>query len=150
VVDAEEFDRWRATAAEALSQARGRRDEGAHHWSCFMAEQTAQMAVKALLHGLGLDARGHDLVKLGRQLVSETGEPLPDGVSDALMSLSQHYIGTRYPDAHPSGTPSEHYSATQAEEAVAHATSVATYVDELWARARAAADDDQHGTDEGP
>lgn len=42
---------------------------GAHHnWRCFLAEQAAQMAMKALLHGLGRGPWGHDLMELGKAL----------------------------------------------------------------------------------
>ncbi|MGH9228819.1 MAG: HEPN domain-containing protein [Acidimicrobiales bacterium] len=39
-----------------------------HNWRCFLAEQAAQMAMKALLHGLGRGPWGHDLVDLGNRL----------------------------------------------------------------------------------
>ncbi|MGH2736718.1 MAG: HEPN domain-containing protein [Actinomycetota bacterium] len=34
-----------------------------HNWACFAAEQAAQLALKGLLHGLGLGPWGHDLVR---------------------------------------------------------------------------------------
>ncbi|MGH2957433.1 MAG: HEPN domain-containing protein [Solirubrobacterales bacterium] len=37
----------------ALESARLQAREGFHDWSCFLAEQAAQLAVKGPLHGIG-------------------------------------------------------------------------------------------------
>lgn len=66
-LDEEEYRRWREEAQRALDSARRESAAGAHNWSCFLAEQSAQLAVKALLHGLGRGPWGHDLMRLGRE-----------------------------------------------------------------------------------
>ena len=129
MVDGAEFERWRREAAHALEIATlGER----HNWRCFLAEQAAQLAVKALLHGLGTGPWGHDLVQLGRAWAGALDQPLPEEVIGALTRLSRLYIPTRYPDAQPSGTAADHYTAADAEQAIADARLVISTVDDLW------------------
>jgi HEPN domain-containing protein len=131
LLDGDEFRRWRDEADRALQGARLQADGGLHNWACFAAEQAAQLAVKALLHGLGRAPWGHDLVALG-SLVAETGASVPADVEAALRRLSRHYIPARYPDAHPAGPAGSHYGADDAKEALGDARRVLALVDETW------------------
>jgi HEPN domain-containing protein len=130
-VDGEEYGRWREEAARALEAARVQAEAGLHNWSCFAAEQSAQLAVKALLHGLGRGPWGHDLIRL-IEGVGETGIGVPDDVEDAARRLSRHYIPARYPDAHAGGSPGSRYSRSDADEAGRDAAAVIAFVDEAW------------------
>ncbi|MDP8957788.1 MAG: HEPN domain-containing protein, partial [Actinomycetota bacterium] len=70
-LDEEEFRRWRDQAARALEAARLAGEGGQHEWACFLSEQAAQLAVKGLLHGAGLEAWGHDLTLLSSRVAAE-------------------------------------------------------------------------------
>lgn len=129
-LDSEEFGRWREEASQALRGARLQRDADLHNWSCFLAEQSAQLALKGLLHGLGRGPWGHDLVRLG-ELAAETLD-VPVDTGAALRRLSRHYIPARYPDAHPAGPPGPHYGATDSEEAIDDAAAILEFVDRTW------------------
>ncbi|HXH07561.1 MAG TPA: HEPN domain-containing protein [Vicinamibacterales bacterium] len=114
-----------------------RTDEG----GCgFLAEQSAQLAVKALLHGVGAGAWGHDLVRLGEALTEATGQAPPPPVEAALRRLSRHYIATRHPDAHASGPPDVHYGPEDAAQALSDLDEILAFVDEIWRQVSAAAD----------
>jgi HEPN domain-containing protein len=132
--DEEEFERWRAEAGHALAGARVQMEAGLHNWACFAAEQAAQLAVKALLHGLGRGPWGHDLVRLG-ELAAGAGVDVPAAVADAMRRLGRHYIPARYPDAHASGPAAAHYGAADSEEAVRDAEAVLAFVDGAWSAA---------------
>lgn len=132
--DRAEFDRWRDMALDAAATADQQIMREGHHWACFLAEQAGQFICKGLLHGLGLPAWGHDLVDLGARIRAEGGLDVDAQVTDALVRLSRHYIATRYPDAHPSGTPSAHYGRADAEQAVLDARRIISFVDEQWSR----------------
>lgn len=134
MLDREEFDRWRASAGDALAGARAQVDEELHQWACFLAEQAGQLAVKALLHGVGGESRGHDLVDLGDRLQEALGVAPPPDVRAALRRLSRLYIPTRYPDAHPGGTPGSHYGREDSQQALDDAEWVLSYVDAAWRR----------------
>jgi HEPN domain-containing protein len=130
-LDDQEFDRWREEAGRALDSARVQAEAGLHNWSCFAAEQGAQLAVKALLHGLGRGPWGHDLVRLVEG-IGEAGVEVPGDVADAARRLSRHYIPARYPDAHPGGSPGSRYSRSDADEAARDAEAVVSFVDSTW------------------
>ncbi len=130
-LDGEEFRRWREEADRALAGARREGEAGAHNWSCFLAEQAAQLAVKGLLHGLGLAPWGHDLPRLG-ETASGAGIEVPRETHQALARLGRHYIPPRYPDAHASGPPGEHYTEADSAQAVADAGTILAFVDGTW------------------
>jgi HEPN domain-containing protein len=130
-LDRSEFERWRAEADRALRHAELAAQDRVHNWACFSAEQAAQLAVKALLHGLGRGPWGHDLAALGERL-SEAGLALSEDARAALLRLSRHYVATRYPDAHAGGSPGERYSASDADQALADARAILAIVDQAW------------------
>lgn len=134
MLDSEEFGRWRAEADRALQAARVQASAGLHNWSCFAAEQAAQLAVKATLHGLGRAPWGHDLVRLGASLREAVEQGWPESIDASLRKLSRHYIPARYPDAHPAGTPSVHYGPDDSTQAIKEAEGIIEAVDQLWVR----------------
>jgi HEPN domain-containing protein len=130
-LDRDEFSRWRQEADRALRHARLAADDGLHNWACFSAEQSAQLAVKALLHGLGRAPWGHDLVALGEEL-ERAGLALPEQVRDGFLRLARHYMPARYPDAHAAGSPGGRYGASDARQALQDAEAVLALVDGAW------------------
>ncbi|CAN5281194.1 HEPN domain-containing protein [soil metagenome] len=131
MLDEPEFARWLSSSAEAFDAAGGQAGLGHHNWACFLAEQSAQLAVKGLLHGTGSGAWGHDLVELGRRAGS-VAQAIPGDVNEALVRLARHYIPTRYPDANPGGTPGQYYLATDSGQARDDAACVRHFVEEAW------------------
>jgi HEPN domain-containing protein len=130
-LDRDEFRRWRAESDRALAAARLQAEAGIFNWACFAAEQAAQLAVKALLHGAGRGPWGHDLVRLV-EAVAAAGIDVSADAADAARRLSRHYIPARYPDAHPSGSPASHYGRADADEAVLDAELLLAFADAAW------------------
>ena len=130
-LDREEYGRWRSEAESALASARREAAADAHNWSCFLAEQAAQLAMKALLHGLGRGPWGHDLIRLGDE-VGRSGIEVTAELQDALARLSRHYIPARYPDAHPAGSAASRYRSSDATAAIADAEQVLRFADQSW------------------
>ncbi|MGH7480835.1 MAG: HEPN domain-containing protein [Longimicrobiales bacterium] len=133
MVDRPEFERWRMAAADALRAAEVQADADLHNWSCFLAEQAAQLGVKGLLHGMGAGAWGHDLEELGRRWAEAGGAELPEDIAAALRRLARHYIPTRYPDATPAGPPLKYYGRDDAQAALEDARAVLATADRAWA-----------------
>src|SRR6266571_7513686 len=129
-LDADEFERWRLEADHALKAAAPLGESGPFNWACFLLEQAAQLAVKALLHGTGAAPWGHDLEVLGRRL-ADAGIDVPVPVSDALARLGRHYIPARYPDAHALGPAASHYRRSDADEASGDAKVILRFVDNV-------------------
>lgn len=146
--DRSELQRWRDQAGAALGAAAA--VTGTPSWSCFLCEQAAQLAVKGLLHAVGAQAAawGHDLAVLEVRAASTFGADWP-AVGDPAARLARHYIPARYPDAHPSGSPEEHYTATDANDALADAMAVLVAVDSVVALLDAADHAEPDGADSG-
>ncbi len=134
MLDEEEFRRWWDAGSDALAAARVQADAGFHQWASFLAEQSAQLVVKGLLHGIGESAWGHDLVELGQAWAAALEETLDANVLAGLQRLSRHYIPARYPDAHPAGSPGAHYGPTDSAQAIIDAEEVAATVRATWER----------------
>lgn len=71
MLDEDEYSRWIKSSMRTLDSARGDLSRGDYNWACFKAQQAAELAVKALLHGLGLPAHGHSVSKLISNLPRE-------------------------------------------------------------------------------
>jgi len=130
-LDEPEFSRWREEADRALGGAAREAEARNHNWSCFLAEQAAQLAVKALLHGLGRAPWGHDLEQLTRA-VGEAGVELSDEVTAAARLLGRHYIPARYPDAHPAASPGSRYVADDSAGTLRAGEVLLAFVDRSW------------------
>jgi HEPN domain-containing protein len=144
MLDHPEFRRWRDAAENARQAARLQAERREHaNWACFLAEQSAQLAMKALLHGVGSGAWSHDLVDLGGLVTEATATALPATAATALQRLSRHYIPARYPDAHPAGSPAGHYSPDDARQALADLGTVIERVDSLWSLLVAASEENR-------
>lgn len=115
--------RWVAQAADDLDTARLLAENDRNAVACFVSQQTAEKALKAMLYAHGADVvLGHSVAVLCR----EVAQLLPHlaGQCGAWSTLDQHYIPSRYPDALPGSTPAEVYTRAQADEAVALAAAV--------------------------
>jgi HEPN domain-containing protein len=130
-LDEPEFRRWREEADRALGGARREAEARNHNWSCFLAEQAARLAAKALLHGLGRGPWGHDVEALVRS-IGEAGVELPDEATSAARLLARHYIPARYPDAHPASSPGSRYVAEDSRAALEAAEELLRFVDGTW------------------
>lgn len=131
-LDRDEFVRWRSQADGAREAGVLASGGGRHDWACFLYEQAAQLAVKGLLHACALDAWGHDLVVLDSRARAHLGPAWPLNLAESAARLSRHYIPARYPDAHASGAPAEHYTPGDARQAHDDATVLLAAVDAAW------------------
>lgn len=133
MVDAEEFERWREEASRALAGAEAQAGLKLYNWGCFSCEQAAQLAVKALLHGLAKGPWGHDLDGLVNE-VGLAGFELTEEVRAAASRLGRHYIPSRYPDAHATGSPGQHYRESDWVQAQADTQTILNFIDTVWDR----------------
>ncbi len=115
-----EAERWLVQARSDLGFAEVGAREGYHAQTCFMCQQAAEKALKAL-HYLGGERLviGHSLLELLRALL--TRHPALADLEEAARRLDQYYVPTRYPNGLPGGTPADVFSKAQAAEALAQA-----------------------------
>lgn len=93
-----------------------------YEWACFSARETTEKAVKAVFQRLGAEAWGHSVADLLLELRDKY--PVPEELVDAALELDKAYIPTRYPNAHPSGSPRSRYTGTEAERLIGYAEKI--------------------------
>jgi len=120
---------WLNQAERDLRQAESSLQSQLYEWACFAAQQAAEKAVKALIQGLGGEAWGHSVAALVDAL-PENVKPIH--LRDKALELDQAYIPSRYPNAHPVGSPGDVYTKTVAERLIGYAKEIVMYCqDEL-------------------
>ncbi len=107
---------WFSQAERDLQHARHALEAGYYEWACFASQQAAEKAVKALFQRLGAEARGHSVLGLLESLPSDLA--VSGQMRDLARALDRHYIGTRYPNAHPEGAPHRYYTREDADVAI--------------------------------
>ncbi|ADN49910.1 HEPN domain protein [Vulcanisaeta distributa DSM 14429] len=122
-----EAERWLRQSLRDLDAARGSLAGGYYEWACFQAQQAAEKAVKALLHGLGVGAWGHSIVELLDMLRDRYNI---EGLMPLARELDRHYIPARYPNSFESGYPAMYYDNEVAERAIKAAEAIITWVRE--------------------
>ncbi|NJF25985.1 HEPN domain-containing protein [Thermococcus sp. Bubb.Bath] len=122
-----EYERWMMQAERTLNSALRDLEGGDYEWASFKAQQAAELAVKALLRGMGFAPIGHSITKLLRNLRDE-GIEVPRELFHRAMELDRNYIAPRYPDAYPEGSPFEYYSEDVAGEMISYAEEVINFV----------------------
>ena len=114
---------WFRQAQRKLESARWDIQGGFHEDACFSAQQSAELAAKALIERQGRIELGHSVY----QLLQAAGG-VPPNVLDAARVLDRYYIPTRYPNGFPAGAPMDFYDQPTAEEAVRLAESILEFV----------------------
>jgi HEPN domain-containing protein len=118
----ERYKDWLQQAARDLDHARMDVRESYYEWAAFAAQQAAEKACKALHLFLGSSAWGHDVTDLLAHLPPE--HQAPADLIDRAKRLDKHYLPARYPNGFAAGTPMEHYTRGEAEQAVADAEAI--------------------------
>lgn len=77
--------------------------------AAFYAHQAAEKAAKALLYSVNEAPWGHSVRVLLQRYFEVMGETPPQGIITMARELDRHYVPSRYPNAHPAGTPHEAY-----------------------------------------
>lgn len=106
---------WLEQALRGLGRARIDVQYEYWEWACFTSQQAAEKAVKALLMHRGLDAWGHAVTPMLRQL---EGVDVPPEMIAKCQLLDSYYIPARYPNGFAVGKPADYYNANVARDAV--------------------------------
>ena len=113
-----EARRWLLQALHDRDAARLTRAHGFFEHACFVAQQSAEKALKAFLYARGQGpVLGHSTLALAGDATAL--EPAFAALADACRRLDQLYIGTRYPNGLPDGVPHDFYDRGLADQALA-------------------------------
>lgn len=122
----EEAERWFRQAFYDLKAARWNMEGGFFSTVCFLAQQSGEKALKALLYFEGARRRAlltHSLLEMvnaARDLTLEAAA----GLDAPARGLDLHYIPSRYPNGLPGGYPHQFYDRKEAERAVGAAQEI--------------------------
>jgi len=121
--------RWLAQAAQDLEDARFNLSGKRYNIACFLAQQSAEKALKAYLLSRGAEEIwGHsvaDLCKDAKRFDASFAQ-----IEREASLLDKYYIPTRYPDALPGGIPSEAFDEEDAKRAISLAQKTIDFVGE--------------------
>lgn len=106
---------WFAQAERDLQAARAQLDAGFPEWACFIAQQAAGKALKAVLLSWGAESRGHSVTQLLRAVAERA--PVTDELRDAGRVLDRYYIPARYPNGYAEGKPGDYIVTEDATNA---------------------------------
>ncbi len=119
--------RWLEQSEDDLGWAKHLAPAGAHNLACFLSQQVAEKALKALLYDAGEElVLGHSV----EDLCTRAAIAVPDIAERCAHwgALDAFYVPTRYPDALPGSIPARVYDRRAADEAVATAEDVVNAV----------------------
>ncbi len=107
---------WINQAEKDLKVAEELMKDESFEWSCFVAQQAAEKAVKAVFQKLNAAAWGHSIFDLMRILSKKV--VVNDDLLNCARSLDKYYVPTRYPNGFESGSPYEYFTRRDAEDAI--------------------------------
>ena len=113
---------WMRQARHDLEFAMLAARESCFEWAAFAALQAAEKACKALNLFLGKMASAHEITLLLEGLPG--GHQPPADLLKRAKSLEKHYMRARYPTMFPSGTPRDHYTHGDSDQAIADAMAI--------------------------
>lgn len=126
-----ETERWLSEARWDLDTAKILHRNKRFNAACFFAHQSAEKAVKALLYSVNEAPWGHSVRILLEHYSQKTGERIPEETLSHARELDRHYIPSRYPNAHPSGTAHEAYDEETSTRSISSAEKILEYVSKL-------------------
>ena len=115
---------WLRQAERDLEEARYAEAGGYYELTCFLSQQCAEKAVKALLQFRGIERRGHMIIHLL--------DNAPADIIQCAAFLDKQYIPSRYPDVYDEGAPFEFYTKRDADECLNCAAKILNWVKGEW------------------
>jgi HEPN domain-containing protein len=112
----ERSEDWIKQAVRDLKTAEDLAKSGSFEWSCFVAQQAAEKAVKAVFQKLNAVAWGHSVLDLIKILSNKA--TVSEELVNCARTLDRYYIPTRYPNSFESGSPYEYFTRKDAEDAL--------------------------------
>jgi HEPN domain-containing protein len=120
---------WLDEAQGDLEHARNDMQGGFYNWACFSAQQAAEKAIKAVFQRMGAEAWGHSVADLLKELAKK--QVVSEDLVDASLELDKAYIPTRYPNAHPSGSPRSRYTKEESRRLTGYAEKIVQFCSNL-------------------
>lgn len=114
---------WFRQAEADLQHARHAQRDAQYDWACFAARQAAEKAATSACVALG-HRGGRSMVTDSLELLRPRSAGINDELLDRARALDKHDLSTRYPNFFASGAPTDFYTQSEAERAIADAEAV--------------------------
>ena len=118
---------WIGQAWRDLKAAQVQRTAGFHEWACFISQQAAEKALKAVLQSLGAEAWGHSVTELLRAVSDRMEVETP--LWEAARALDRYYIPARYPNGYAQGKPGDYITEQDSVHATSSAEEIVRFCD---------------------
>lgn len=119
---AERSQDWYNQALRDIASAKAQLESGFFEWACFIAQQAAEKAVKAVYQKLSAEAWGHSVTDLLSGLNEKTN--VSPEISEKAKRLDRFYIPARYPNGWAKGFPGEYLTRKDAQDAISDSEEV--------------------------
>jgi HEPN domain-containing protein len=113
---------WLRQAERDLKSAKLILRGGFYEWACFISQQAAEKAAKALCESHKVMTRTYQLARLFQAVKGL--EEIPDDLYEKAATLDRYYIPTRYLNGFESGAPMEYFFQKDAQEAMSYAAEI--------------------------
>lgn len=100
-----------------------------YNWACFSAQQAAEKAVKAVFQKMGAEAWGYSVADLLVELSKKYR--VSEEFMNHALELDKAYIPTRYPNAHPTGSPRGRYIREEGRRLIQYAEKIVRFCSDL-------------------
>ena len=100
-----------------------------YEWTCFTAQQAAEMVVKSIALKLGLTIWGHSLTEMFKILSQKID--ISEKIKDDGKLLDLYYIPPRYPNGFSAGKPADYFTKKQAKGAINATDSIIRFCESL-------------------
>lgn len=127
---------WINQAVRDLKAAEGLVENESFEWACFVAQQAAEKALKAVFQRLNAAAWGHSVFDLLRILAERT--TVDKDFLQCARILDKYYIPTRYPNGFDTGSPYEYFTKKDAEDAIVYSRTILEFCQGILASSRTA------------
>jgi HEPN domain-containing protein len=125
---------WIDEAEGDLEHAKSDATRGYYNWACFSAQQSAEKAAKAVFQKIGAEAWGYSVADLLQELSLKF--QISEELMNAALELDKAYVPTRYPNAHPSGSPRRRYTKREAERLIEYAEEIVKFCSSLLSKTK--------------
>lgn len=113
---------WMDEAEWDLKHAENNFKSRFYSWAYFSSQQAVEKAVKAVFQKMHIESWGHSVADLLIELSKEID--VPKKLIDHAYELDKAHIPTRYPNAHPSGSPKTRYTREEARRMINYAEEI--------------------------
>jgi HEPN domain-containing protein len=123
---------WMRQAEKDLTVAQKMHQDSIHEWSCFIAQQAAEKAIKSVYQKNGGTAWGHSLKELLEGLKKRID--IPPSLENDAATLDKYYVPARYPNGFGSGSPFEYFTNEDSNHAISSAGRIIQFCKGILAR----------------